>query len=133
MFCRIIRGEAEAYIVYEDDDVVAFLDKYPVSRGHTLVVPKEHYPHIYEVPDRLLAKLVLVARDIARAQVRALGATGVRIVQNNGSDAGQVIFHVHFHVIPFYGPCRFLRYHLGKEEGEEVSNALRRELRSIRS
>ena len=132
VFCRIIRGEAEAYMVYEDDDVVAFLDKYPVSRGHTLVVPKEHYPYIYEVPDPLLAKLVLVARDVARAQVRALGATGVRIVQNNGSDAGQVIFHVHFHVIPFYGAFRLLRRRLERKEGEEVSDALRRELRSIR-
>ena len=129
IFCEIVRGEREAYIIYEDEEVMVFLDRYPLTRGHSLVVPKKHYEYIYDVPDDLLARLIVTTREVARAQVKGLGASGVRIVQNNGSDAGQIIFHVHFHVIPFYGEARRHRRVLSREEGEVVSAALREALK----
>ncbi len=132
MFCRIVKGDAPAHVVYRDDSVIAFLDKYPLSRGHTLVAPLKHYEFIYEVPDDLLARLISVAKTIALAQVRGLGATGVRIVQNNGRDAKQIIPHVHFHVIPFYGPCDLRRKLLGEDEGREVASELRKAIERVR-
>ena len=118
-------------MVYESERIIAFLDKYPVTRGHTLVCPRDHYVTIMETPDDLLYDLIRVVKAVARAQVAALGARGVRVVQNNGSAAGQVIFHLHFHVIPFYEGGRVGRTELSHEEGVEVSAILSRELGKI--
>ena len=131
VFCEIARGERDAFLVYSGERVVAFLDIAPISRGHTLVVPRDHYRDIFEAPDDVLAELISVVKLIAKAQVRALGADGVRVVQNNGEAAQQVIFHLHFHVIPFYvGRLRFRRW-LSRSEGEEVSRLLREEVGRI--
>jgi histidine triad (HIT) family protein len=100
VFCQIIRKEAPASIVYEDDRVIAFLSNRPVNEGHTLVVPKKHYENIYEIPDEEVAYVYKTAKHIAVAVRAAMKAEGIRIVQNNGSAAGQVIFHFHVHVIP---------------------------------
>ena len=100
VFCQIIRKEAPASMVYEDEQVAAFLSNRPVNVGHTLVVPKKHYTDVYEIPDEEAAYLFKVAKRIARAVKEATGIQGIRIVQNNGRDAGQVIFHLHVHVIP---------------------------------
>lgn len=125
-FCSILRGESEAYFVYRSGRGAAFLDKYPVSRGHTLVVPTVHYRDLLDAPDEVLADLMRVVKAVARAQVRALGAGGVRVVQNNGAPAGQVIFHLHFHVIPAYEGASWGRRPLRPGEGEEVSELLAR-------
>jgi len=127
-FCEIIKGLAPAYFVYKSSSVVAFLDRYPVSRGHTLVVPVEHYSDLLEAPDWLLAELVKVVKKVAKAQVEALEAGGVRIIQNNGSLAGQVVFHLHFHVIPCYAYASTHRRPLSPGEGEAVAAMLRRVL-----
>ena len=100
VFCQIIRKEASASIVYEDEQVVAFLSNRPVNEGHTLVVPKKHYENIYEIPEEEAAYLFKIAKRVAHAVKDAMGAEGIRIVQNNGWAAGQVIFHLHVHVIP---------------------------------
>ncbi|RLE79072.1 MAG: HIT family protein [Thermoprotei archaeon] len=128
VFCRIARDEAPAFVVYKDKEVIAFLDKAPVTRGHTLVATVNHYESILDVPDDLLGRAMRVVKRVAKAQLRGLGADGVRIVQNNGSLAGQVIFHIHFHVIPCYRHERPLRRSLGREEGYEVSRILRSHL-----
>jgi histidine triad (HIT) family protein len=86
--------------VYEDKDVLAFLDIGPIVKGHTLVIPKQHCDPITETPADLLRKLVVVVQEVAKAQVSGLDADGINITQANGSVAGQVIPHVHFHVIP---------------------------------
>ena len=100
VFCQIIRKELPASVVYEDEQVVAFLSNRPVNEGHTLVVPKKHYENIYEISDDEAAYLFKVAKRVAHGVKDAMAAEGIRIVQNNGWAAGQVIFHLHLHVIP---------------------------------
>ena len=100
IFCQIIRKEALASVVYEDDQIIAFLSNRPVNEGHTLVVPKKHYENIYEISEEEAAYLFRVAKRVAHAVRDAMEVEGIRIVQNNGWAAGQVIFHLHVHVIP---------------------------------
>jgi len=100
IFCQIIRKEASASIIYEDAQVVAFLSNRPVNKGHTLVVPKKHYENIYEIPEEEAAYLFKVTKRVAHAVKNAMNSEGIRITQNNGWAAGQVIFHLHLHVIP---------------------------------
>ncbi len=102
VFCKIVRKEAPSSIVYEDEVVAAFMSIRPVNIGHTLVVPKKHYENIYEIPDNEVASLFNVTKRVALAVKKAMIAEGIRIVQNNGAAAGQVIFHLHVHIIPMY-------------------------------
>lgn len=95
-----MRKEASASMVYEDQQVVAFLSHRPVNEGHTLVVPKKHYENLYVIPEEDVAYLFRVVKRVAVAVRDAMAAEGVRIVQNNGEAAGQVVFHLHVHVIP---------------------------------
>lgn len=100
IFCRIAAKEIPATVVYEDDDVLAFMDIGPIIKGHALVIPKQHHDPVTETPDDILAKLHIVAKRVAQAQMNALGADGVNIMQNNGAAAGQEVPHIHVHVIP---------------------------------
>jgi histidine triad (HIT) family protein len=100
VFCRICAGEVPSVRVYEDEETVAFLDIAPIVKGHTLVVPRRHCERITDAPDAVLARLIAMVRRIADAQVRGLGADGVNVTQANGAAAGQVVPHLHFHVIP---------------------------------
>jgi histidine triad (HIT) family protein len=100
IFCQIIRKQAAASVVYEDKRVIAFLSHRPVNPGHTLVVPKKHYENIYEIPEDEAAQLFLIAKRTAKAVRDATGVEDIRIVQNNGKDAGQIVFHLHIHIIP---------------------------------
>ena len=102
VFCQIIRREAPSSKVYEDEMVVAFLSNRPVNPGHTLIVPKKHRENIYQIDDEEIAHVYKVAKRIASAVNKAINPEGVRIVQNNGDAAGQVISHFHVHVIPLY-------------------------------
>jgi histidine triad (HIT) family protein len=115
VFCQIIRRTAPASVVYEDERVVAFLSNRPVNEGHTLVVPKKHYVNIYDVPEEEACYLFKVTKRIAHAVRDAMGAEGIRLVQNNGAAAGQVIFHLHVHVIP-------LKPHEGFSHGKAYRN-----------
>jgi histidine triad (HIT) family protein len=107
IFCQIIRREAPASIIYEDEQVIAFLSNRPVNPGHTLVTPKKHYENIYEIPVEEAGHLFKIAKHVAPAVRDAKGAEGIRIVQNNGEAAGQVVFHLHVHVIPMEPHNRF--------------------------
>jgi histidine triad (HIT) family protein len=100
IFCKIARKEAPASTVYEDEKVIAFLSIQPINVGHTLVVPKKHYENIYEFPEEEVAHLYKIVKKLAHAVKMAVDAEGIRIVQNNGEAAGQVIFHLHVHIIP---------------------------------
>ncbi len=102
IFCDIIQKKLPADIVYEDEKSLVFLDINPVQPGHCLVVPKEHYEDVLSMPEELAARLFEVAQRVARAVRQALGAEGINININNGSAAGQVVFHTHFHIIPRY-------------------------------
>jgi histidine triad (HIT) family protein len=99
-FCAIVAGDAPAYRVYEDEDTVAFLDIDPVSRGHTLVVPRDHYETLTEVPDGTTEATFSTARTVAEAVEGGLEPAGLNLVQSNGEAAGQDVFHVHVHLIP---------------------------------
>ena len=99
-FCKIAAGKAPASIVYEDTTVIAFMDANPTSIGHTLVVPKEHYENIYELPDKLLTEMAPVVKKISVAVKKTVDADGIKIIQLNGRAACQVVMHLHFHVIP---------------------------------
>jgi histidine triad (HIT) family protein len=103
IFGKILDGEIPCHRVYEDDHVLAFLDISPLSRGHTIVIPKERKSHLHELSDESAAALGRVLPRIARAVLAATGASHYNVLQNNGSTAGQVVMHVHFHVIPRIG------------------------------
>lgn len=100
VFCSIVKGEIPATKVYEDDDVLAFMDIGPVVKGHTLVIPKSHHNPITETPVPVLQKLIAIVQRVARAQLQGLDADGINVSQANGQTAGQVVPHIHFHVIP---------------------------------
>lgn len=100
IFCKIIAKEIPSPIVYENDDVIAFLDIHPVNPGHTLVVPKKHSEDILETDIETLTKMVNVVQKIGAVQKKELFSDGFNIIQNNGAAAGQVIPHIHWHVIP---------------------------------
>jgi histidine triad (HIT) family protein len=100
IFCKIAQKEAPSSIVYEDEKIIAFLSNQPVNVGHTLVVPKKHYANIYEIPEEELAYLHTIVKKLSSAVKKAIVPEGIRIVQNNGEAAGQVIFHLHVHIIP---------------------------------
>ena len=100
IFCKIAANEIPATTVYEDDEILVFMDIGPIIHGHALVIPKKHYDPVVETPDDLLGRMHQVAKRIARAQMNGLGADGVNIMQNNGKAAGQEVPHLHIHVIP---------------------------------
>ncbi len=102
IFGKIMRGEVPCHRVYEDDLVLAFLDVFPLSRGHTLVIPKQAVAQIDQLSDESGAAIGRVLPRIARAVVKATGAAAYNILQNNGSLAHQAVMHVHFHIIPRY-------------------------------
>lgn len=102
IFCKIANGEIPSATLYEDDDFRVILDLGPASKGHALVLPKEHAANIYELPDELAAKAMVVAKKVAAKLSAGLKCDGLNIVQNNGEPAGQTVFHFHMHLIPRY-------------------------------
>lgn len=100
LFCKIIAGQIPSARVYEDDAVVAFLDINPIAKGHTLVVPKGHYPTLLDLPASEGEALLRALRLVAAAVFKQTAAGGFNIIQNNFGPAGQVVFHSHWHVIP---------------------------------
>ena len=102
IFCKIVRGEIPSHKVYEDDDVLAFLDIGQVTKGHTLVIPKKHYDNFLATPQEVMHKVMDVAQRIGQVQIMKLGAKGVNILSNVNKEAGQSVFHFHVHVIPRY-------------------------------
>jgi histidine triad (HIT) family protein len=129
-FCKIVRKEAPASPVYEDDKVIAFLSIQPINIGHTLVVPKKHYENIYEMPEEEVAHLYKIVKKVAYAVKNAISAEGIRIVQNNGEAAGQIIFHLHVHIIPMNKDRPWV-HHLENRDAEALTEDARRIRRFI--
>jgi len=102
IFSKILRKEIPCHRVYEDDNVLAFLDVNPISRGHTLVIPKEEVESVDKLSDDASAAIGRALPRICRAVLAATGASAFNILQNNGRMAHQAVFHVHFHIIPKY-------------------------------
>lgn len=103
IFDKILSGEIPCHRVYEDDQVLAFLDIGPLSRGHTLVIPRERKAHLHQLSDESAAAIGRVLPRLARAVLEATGASDYNVLQNNGAAAHQAVMHVHFHIIPRRG------------------------------
>ena len=103
VFCAIAANEIPSFKVYEDDLVLAYLDINPFSKGHTLVIPKEHSSGLLDTADETLAALVARVKKVASHLKATLPCDGFNILQNNGEAAGQTVMHIHFHIVPRYG------------------------------
>ncbi len=120
IFCRIANGEIPSATLYEDEDFRVILDLNPASKGHALVLPKEHAANIYELPEELAGKAMIVAKRVAEKLSANLSCDGFNIVQNNGELAGQTVFHFHIHLIPRYvGDHVNVRWEPGKLTEED--------------
>ena len=102
IFCKIANGEIPSTTLYEDEDFRVILDLGPATRGHALLLPKNHFANLFELDDETARKAILVAKKMAGKMKDALGADGFNLVQNNGEAAGQTVFHFHMHLIPRY-------------------------------
>lgn len=102
IFCKIAAGEIPSKTLYEDEQFRVILDLGPASKGHALILPKEHYENIYEIPDETVADAMKLAKKMAGIMTEKLNCDGFNIVQNNGVVAGQTVFHFHMHLIPRY-------------------------------
>ncbi len=129
IFCRIVKRQAPASFVYEDDSVAVILDIRPLTEGHTLIIPKAHYEAVYDIPDDLIAHIYRVAKITAIAVKEATEAEGITIIQQNGKAAGQAIFHLHVHVVARYEGQRLPSFgnlkQADREKLEQISKKIR--------
>ncbi len=102
IFCKIICGDIPSRTIYEDADFKVILDASPASKGHALILPKEHCANVYEISEDLLAKAAKLAKKLAAHMSEVLACDGINLLQNNGEVAGQTVFHFHMHLIPRY-------------------------------
>lgn len=102
IFCKIAAGEIPSTTIYEDDDFRVIMDIEPASKGHALILPKEHYANLYELPEELASKALVVAKKVVTKMTEIVGCDGYNVLQNNGEAAGQTVFHFHMHLIPRY-------------------------------
>ena len=121
IFCKIANGVIPAAALYEDEDFCVILDQGPASRGHALILPKEHYQDVCELEEAIGAKVLPLAGRIGRAMKKGLGCAGFNLVQNNGEAAGQTVMHFHMHIIPRYqdGP-EMVEWHHGTVSADEL-------------
>ncbi len=129
IFMKIIRHEVPAHIVYEDEETVAFLDVNPTAPGHTLVVPKAFARNIFDVSDETLAAVMRTVRKIAPAVRDAVGAHGVHINSNHEPAAGQIVFHLHFHIIPRHDRDEFVFWPQKKYSSQEDASLMAGKIR----
>ena len=133
LFCEIIGGKTPAYFVYEDSTHVAIMDKYPIHRGHTLVIPRAHHEKIIDMTPQSVSELFTRVLPIARGVIEATNANGFNIGQNNGKAANQIIPHVHVHVIPRYSQVSVAwpkRSIADEKELEDLAAKIRRCIKS---
>lgn len=102
IFCKIANGDIPSKILYEDDEFKVILDLGPATKGHALILPKNHYANLYELPDETASKVMILAKKMATDMTEKLKCDGFNLVQNNGKAAGQTVFHFHLHLIPRY-------------------------------
>ncbi len=131
IFCEIAKGNAAAELIYEDENVLSFLDVRPLNIGHALVIPKKHYENFLAVPVNELSELSVITQKIASKIVKVFNPDGFNIIVNSGEAAGQSVFHFHFHIIPRYSDDKikfnmiFKDYGNGemKQIAEKIKNA----------
>jgi histidine triad (HIT) family protein len=134
IFCKIAQRQAQASIIYEDDKVLAFLDIRPLNEGHTLIIPKEHYENVYDVPDDLIAHIHRIGKRTAIIVKNVTGADGITIIQQNGHAAGQEVFHLHIHVVPRYEGQKLPKFtdipNASREQLNEMAERLKTEFKN---
>ncbi len=131
VFGKIIRREIPAEIVYEDDETLAFLDIEPIAPGHTLVIPKKPVRNIFDVDEETLAAVMRTVRKISPAVRDSVGAKGVHINSNHEPEAGQVVFHLHMHIIPRIDRNSFVAWpktSYSENEAKDIAARIRKEL-----
>ena len=128
VFCKVVAGELPSNKIYENSEVLVFLDINPVNIGHSLVVSKKHFDNIYETPAEILANMITAAKIVSKAIKSQMKADGINVTMNNDSTAGQVIFHSHMHIIPRFANDGFgvwqskIKYKEG--EGKDVAERI---------
>ncbi|RUP43524.1 histidine triad protein [Jimgerdemannia flammicorona] len=136
IFCKIAKKEVPANIIYEDENVMAFLDIAPLTKGHTLIIPKYHYYNLASMPPLVISHLGSVLPRIARAVCEAVDAPDFNMMQNNGIRTSQVVFHLHFHIMPhhptdakkFQGFKRLKRERINREEAGSLEERIKARL-----
>ena len=123
VFCKIVSGTVPSAKVYEDEHTLAFLDINPISLGHTLVITRNHYEQLTDVPAEELGRLIRTTQRIAAAVIKGAGAEGFNLVQSNGACAAQIVPHVHFHLVPRrrYDGLHFVTKRLDIDDEERVA------------
>ncbi len=129
IFCKISEGKLPSSKVYESDTVYAFLDLNPCHKGHTLIIPKKHCRDIFEVDPTIGCSVLKAMQDIAGALKQVTGCTGVNVLQNNGRDAGQMVDHLHWHLIPRFAGDDFKLWPQGKYDDMAEMNGMAGKLR----
>lgn len=129
IFCKIVSKEIPCYKIYEDDQVLAFLDIKPVSPGHTLAIPKTHYQNLEEISEADLATLIVVVKKIGALLKDKLGIAGYNVIENNDASAGQIIPHIHFHIIPRFEDDG-IEHWPGREYKEGEANEVLRKIKN---
>ncbi len=128
IFCKIAAGEIPSKTLYEDEQFRVILDLGPATKGHALILPKEHYANLYELPDETAGAVLKLAKKMATIMTEKLGCDGFNLVQNNGEVAGQTVFHFHMHLIPRYeNDGQVIGWNAGSmtpEELEEIKNTI---------
>lgn len=128
IFCKIVRNEIPSKKIYEDNDVIAFLDINPANPGHTLVASKRHFENIFDVDSNILSKMIQTTKIVAKTIKERLNADGINIIQNNGKYAGQLVNHIHFHIIPRFPNDKVLityqRVQLQEKDLENIQKKL---------
>ncbi|MDP6600115.1 MAG: HIT family protein [Candidatus Woesearchaeota archaeon] len=123
IFCKIVDGKIPAAKVYENSNVISFLDIMPANKGHCLVVPKKHYENLLDISDEDLKNLILAAKKITKALSLSIGNGSYNIIMNNGKEAGQLVDHAHLHIIPrFKGDRLRIKWSHKKYIEKEMKN-----------
>lgn len=128
IFCKIVKGEIPSYKIYEDNKFLAFLDITPINPGHTLVISKEHYPNLLETPDNILSEILVVIKRIAPKILEAVNSKGFNLGLNTNEVSGQVVPHLHFHIMPRFendGHKLFSGKDLPKEEMLKIQEKIK--------
>lgn len=133
IFCKIIKGDIPCIKVYEDDNFIAFLDIRPISKGHTLLIPKKHYTNIFDIDSEDVLKWYFPAiQKVAIAVKKALNADAINIGMNNGEIAGQIVMHPHVHIIPRFQSDGLRNWdrviEINDKELEEIGEKIRKEI-----
>jgi histidine triad (HIT) family protein len=125
VFCKIVKGEIPSLKIYEDEHSLAFLDIAPFTKGHSIVIPKKHYVNLFDFPEEEMTNYFSGLKKVVTKIKEKMNADGINIMQNNFKAAGQVVNHLHFHVLPRWDndrafPIRVKKLELSKEELNEI-------------